>query len=698
MTVLTKDLATKRLFKRSWSLPITLRRVLFFSTVALLAMCGTAIFLDLVLRLYGSLDLASGLLVILFATLFSMVCFGFTIVTTGFLVMRHKGGNITTTLPHSDQNIDLDLTAVIFPIYNEEVSEVFARVRGVYHSLAQTGRLNRFEFFILSDSTRIDTWVEEEEAWTRLCRDLGSFGRIFYRHRSPNTNSKAGNIADFCRRWGGRYSYVIVMDADSFMEGKTMVQLASLMQTNPQVGIIQTVPKLVGATSLFGRVQQFATQAYGPMFTAGLNFWQASEGNYWGHNAIIRLKPFTAYCDLPQLPGKEPFGGKILSHDFVEAALMRKAGWRVWLAWDLGGSYEEGPDSLIAYAQRDRRWLQGNLQHAWFLFARGLHPISKVHLGTGILGYLLSPLWLLFLVISAVIVYRQHESNLSIIPDDGWINYFAPYLTATGHAWLLFCITAVMLLFPKILLVLRSLFNRKLRHGFGGLRTLPLSIGCEFFLSTLLAPILMLFHTRFVISMFAGLSVRWAPQPRGATMTSWRAAFQAHCSQTLIGALWAVAAYQVNYQMFLWMLPVLSGMIFSIPLSRITSNPALGTYLKRWNILKTPEESSPAASLMATKDEEEVSFDPHHGFSRAVVDPYLNAIHVSLQEDTTSSPVEAQWLDLIATEGPSALKENDLKLLLKDGESMLKLHRRVWTSEFLALAPWWRDVVIQYRR
>lgn len=684
-----------------WRLPVTLRRIFFFASVTVLALSGILLFLDLILRLYGRLDVATGLLVFLFSILFSLVCFGVTIAVTGFLLMGYKGVNITNTLSPADEEMHLDLTAVIFPIYNEDVSEVFNRIRGVYRSLTETGRIERYEFFILSDSTKIDVWIEEEEAWTRLCRDLGGFGRIFYRHRSPNTNSKAGNIADFCRRWGGRYSYLVVMDADSFMDGQTMLKLTMLMQKNPEVGIIQTAPKLVGATSLFGRVQQFAIQAYGPMFTAGLNFWQASEGNYWGHNAIIRLQPFTAYCDLPQLPGKEPFGGKILSHDFVEAALMRKAGWKVWLAWDLEGSYEEGPDSLIAYAQRDRRWLQGNLQHAWFLFAKGLHPISKVHLGTGILGYLLSPLWLLFLILSALIVYRQEQTNLSIIPDDGWINYFDPFLTATEHAWLLFCITAAMLLTPKILLTLWALFNRRVRHGFGGLRALGMSIGCEFILSTLLAPILMLFHTKFIVSMFSGLSVRWGAQARGATTTSWGAAFQAHFSQTVIGIVWAVAAYKINYQMFLWSLPVLTGLVTSIPLSRFTSNPAVGNFLRRWKVLQAPQETSPAVALAPaneTPGEEAANFDPYHGFSRAIVDPYLNAIHVSLQEDPGSSSIEGDLLDKIAVEGPAALKENELKMILKDGESMLKLHRRVWTSEFMTLSPWWRNVVTQYRR
>ncbi len=683
-------------------MPIFWRRVLFFGTTLLLAALGTLIFVDLLVRVYGSMSGPSVLFSMVFAVLFSLLCFGFTMSVTGFLVSRWPQFNITHTLTPEDEKIVPDLTAVVFPIYNEEVSEVFERVRRTYLSLQKTGRLDRFEFFILSDSTSSDVWLEEEETWARLCRELDAFGRIFYRHRALNTNSKAGNIADFCRTWGGRYSYMIVMDADSFMEGATMVKLALLMQKHPRIGIVQTAPKLIGAVSLFGRIQQFSNQAYGSLFTAGLNFWQGPEGNYWGHNAIIRVRSFTDYCGLPDLPGKEPFGGKILSHDFVEAALMRKAGWEVWLAWDLGGSFEEGPESLIAYAQRDRRWMQGNIQHGWLLFAKGLHPMSKVHLGTGILGYLVSPLWLGFLFLSTLIVYRQQRSGLSLVPANGLLNDFFPHLSVTGQAALLLGLTALMLFSPKILFVLRAIANPQLRRSFGGLRSILKSILCEFVLSTLLAPVLMLLHTKFFVYMFSGLSVRWGTQARGATGTAWPVAVRAHLAQTILGIVWTAWAISLGWAVFFWSLPVLLGLLVAVPLSRFTSSPDVGNAMHRAGVMVCAH-GKPSPPQGAEEDDDDArardDFRPYYGFSRAVVDPYLNAIHVSLlDQPADAQPADRQLAEILVAEGPASLSEKDLKAILQDGETLLKLHRRIWASELLSLAPWWRRVITRYRR
>ena len=238
-------------------------------------------------------------------------------------------------------------TAVVMPIRNEDVARVFAGLRATYESLAQTGELAHFDFFVLSDTSDADTRVAEVAAWERLCRDAGGLGRIFYRWRTHRIKRKSGNIADFCRRWGTRYRYMVVLDADSVMSGSCLVTLVRLANAHPDAGIIQTAPRATGRDTLFARIQQFATRMYGPLFTAGLHYWQLGESHYWGHNAIIRVAPFVEYCGLHRLPGTGALSGEILSHDFVEAALMRRAGWGVWIAYDVVGSYEEMPPNLI---------------------------------------------------------------------------------------------------------------------------------------------------------------------------------------------------------------------------------------------------------------------------------------------------------------------------------------------------------------
>ncbi|MEN9841197.1 MAG: hypothetical protein RL376_997, partial [Verrucomicrobiota bacterium] len=313
---------------------ITQRRILVASLTLLLT--GPAVLL--MADLHWRVDAIDGLKVfhlILFAILFSLVAFGAVQAVIGFFCRAGKGdpNRIMASLTPEDEARPVDApTAIVMPIFNEDTSRIMEGLRVIYRSLEATGQLEAFDFFILSDTTNPNRWVEEESAWVALTRQLGARGRIFYRKRRVNLNKKAGNLADFCRRWGRRYRYMVVLDADSVMSGDAIVKLVRLMERNPGAGIIQTVPRLVNGETIFARLQQFASRLYGPIFAAGLNFWQQGEANYWGHNAIIRVAPFIDQCSLPELPGVEPFGGRILSHDYVEAALMRRAGWSVWLA------------------------------------------------------------------------------------------------------------------------------------------------------------------------------------------------------------------------------------------------------------------------------------------------------------------------------------------------------------------------------
>lgn len=307
-------------------------------------------------------------------------------------------------------------TAVLMPIYNEEPAQVMARLLAIGEDLQQAGAGGRFDIFVLSDTTNPKIWVKEEKIWLEAKRILesGSFGaesrsdteaagrsggtaggaglHIYYRRRAQNTARKSGNIEDFCNRWGAEYDFMLVLDADSLMTAETIVKMARLMEANPHAGIIQASPQMVNSTSMFARMQQFAGKVAGPVVGAGLAYWQAGNSNYWGHNAIIRTRAFIDCCGLPKLKGKGPFGGFILSHDFVEAALIARGGWSAWLLPELKGSYEECPPSMIDFAARDRRWCQGNLQHIKVLISRGLHPVSRVHFLTGIMSYLSSPL------------------------------------------------------------------------------------------------------------------------------------------------------------------------------------------------------------------------------------------------------------------------------------------------------------------
>src|SRR5579862_963564 len=491
-----------------------LRLFVFFSLALVLTSAVSMLFADLLWR--SGWTSSSTVLLILFVILFGLISIGCMHGIFGF-VLRTFGDpdRITRLGDFRAKSIKGVSTAIIFPTYNEGVARVMEGLRATYVSLERTGEIERFDFFILSDSTDPAKWVEEEQRWCEIVRELDALGRFYYPHRVSNERKKSGNVRDFLSSWGRRYRYFIVFDADSVMRGETIVDLVKLMEAHTQVGLIRTVPALVNAESLFGRIQQFANRLYAPVFIAGLNYWSRGVGNYWGHNAIIRTDPFMEYCDLPHLPGRKPFGGQILSHDFVEAALMLRENWQVWLAYDLEGSYEEAPQGMIENAQRDRRWCQGNLQHGLVLFARGLRGISRMHLLQGICGYLSGPLWLLFLLTFNWMWGFQKISGLSnITVHSYWMSNFN--LTGSEHAFLIFIICMTVVLLPKFLSLADIAFDRRRRRRYGGLPRTFASTVAETVFSTLHAPLQMLWHTGFVVTILLGRGVHWGTQKRAA--------------------------------------------------------------------------------------------------------------------------------------------------------------------------------------
>lgn len=592
--------------------------------------------------------------------------------------------------------------AVVMPVYNEDIVKVCARVEAIYRSIEATGRLQDFDFFILSDTTQLSLWVEEEVAWTNLSRKLNAFGRIFYRRRRINENRKAGNIGDFVKTWGGRYEGMLVLDADSLMEGRDIVSMARIMDASPRLGILQTPPKLIRGTSVFTRLQQFAMRLYGPLFVRGLNFWQLGQGSYWGHNALIRVKPFSEFCELPALPGKEPFGGKILSHDFVEAALMVKAGWEVWLAWDLEGTYEEAPPTLIDHLKRDRRWCQGNLQHMWLVFARGFPFPCRAHLFMGIMAYLGSPVWFLFLITSSWVAWDFRSSNLSQLPYEGYVGeYFG--ISGSMHAAILMGLVLFLLFSPKILAYLGTVLHPRRRKNFGNAFALSIGVVMEAILSALLAPSVMVSHTFMVLGMILGRSVNWGTQTRETDGTAWSEAIRYHGPAILLGIAWTALAWYIGEFFLLWMSPILAGLILSAAVSVYTSRSRYGRALLRRKILATPEELKPPEVIRladAATAAVDVALTAHapfrEGVIAAVVDPYVNGVHVSLL-DTDAQGMPETLMEKWLSDGPESLNKSEMAEVMYSAQAMLQMHRSVWSRPFDQMHLQWSRAVESYR-
>jgi len=526
-------------------------------------------------------------LLVLFVMNFSWIAMAFTSGVVGFAWLLISKPPLPT-LPNRLQG----RTSVVMPIYNEAPSRVFATMQAIYEDVEATGLGPHFDFFMLSDTTNPDIWIAEERALLAMRARLGPTARLYYRHRRRNVARKAGNIADFVSHWGGAYAYMVVLDADSLMTGFSIAALAQAMESDPDAGIIQTLPLVINRNTLFARVQQFAARIYGPVIAAGLSAWMARDGNYWGHNAIIRTAAFAAHCGLPNLKGKPPFGGHVLSHDFVEAALMRRAGYSVYMLPTLGGSFEESPPSLIDVAARDRRWCQGNLQHIRILTAKGLHLATRQHIATGIMSYLASPFWMAQLLVGILIVFQAGYIRPEYFTGEFTLFPTWPRFDAQ-RALQLFATTMGILLAPKFFGLIVALLDRATRRACGGALRLIVSISVEIVISALLAPIMMLIQTGSVVQILSGRDTGWNPQRRDDGSIPFRDIMRRHRSHVAMGVITLIAGLLIPSSLIYWMSPTIAGLILAIGLSWASGQRSIGLALRRIGLLVTPEEVNP---------------------------------------------------------------------------------------------------------
>ncbi len=573
----------------------------------------------------GGISFLKWMLLVLFVANFSWIALAFSAGVVGFLHLL-----FTRWRPPAPPEKLTTRTAVLMPIFNETPSRVFGAMEAIHEDVEASGHGAAFDWFFLSDSTDPDVWIAEERAFIALRRKLGPNARLFYRHRPKNEARKAGNIADFVSRWGGSYGHMLVLDADSVMAGSAIVALAAAMEADPDAGIIQTLPLIINRNTLFARVQQFAARIYGPVIADGLACWMGRDGNYWGHNAIIRTAAFAAHCGLPHLRGRPPFGGHIMSHDFVEAALIRRAGYSVTMIPSLPGSYEECPPSLIDVAMRDRRWCQGNLQHISVLPARGLHPASRQHFVTGIMNYVASPLWLAQLLIGIVIVVQASYIRPEYFTREFTLFPAWPVFDAE-RSLRLFGVTMAVLLAPKLFGLILSLIDGPTRRGAGGAVRLILSTLFEVVMSALLAPIMMMVHAGHVMHFLFGFDTGWEPQRRDDGSVAFKAIIRRHRSHVAMGILMLISGLMISPSLAAWMSPTIAGLILAIALSWATGLKSLGLAVKRLGLLATPEESAPPRVAARANELSQAlaaqGFDDADGLRALHADPELRALH-----------------------------------------------------------------------
>ncbi|MFQ6310904.1 glucans biosynthesis glucosyltransferase MdoH [Lysobacter capsici] len=550
----------------------------------------------------GGLSLLEGMLLVLFVPLFAWIALAFTSSLAGFCLILSRrrwrfGLKQGGELPVLGQR-----TALLMPTYNEDPERLMAGLQAIYESVVATGQVDRFDFFILSDTTKEPIRQAEIRAFLALRERTGGHERIFYRRRKNNDERKAGNIAEWVRRFGAAYPQMLILDADSLMTGEVIVKLSGAMERNADVGLIQTLPMIVNGQTLFARMQQFAGRVYGPVIAYGIAWWHGAESNYWGHNAIIRTQAFADHAGLPELRGYKPFGGTVLSHDFVEAAFMRRGGWALHMVPGLVGSYEEGPPSLTDMLVRDRRWCQGNLQHGAVVSAKGLHWISRMHMAMGIGHYFTAPMWAMLMLIGlAIPLDKEGFFN--------WVSIRLPGFSPSAYwrdqdpdrvLWV-FVATMAVLLAPKFMGFLAMLTDRETRRGCGGAIRAFLSMIFETLLAALMAPITMYVQSRGVAEVLAGKDSGWESQRRDDGSLPLSGLIRSYGGLSLLGVLIGGMAYVVSPPLAAWMSPVIIGLVLSIPVVAFTSARSTGLWLRKIGIFRIPEEITPPPVLVRAK-------------------------------------------------------------------------------------------------
>lgn len=503
----------------------------------------------------------------LFIPLFAWVAFGCTTAVIGFiLMMSHEDAGLRPYRPRPSFQLQ-GKTAVLVPVCNEDFLAVLERLSIMDESLANVMGGRNFEFFILSDSNEKNGRVEEF-LYRRRAKAFAL--PVHYRRRLENIERKPGNIAEWVRRFGGGYDYMLVLDADSVMGGQTIARLASDMERHPHLGLIQTVPSVAGASTLFSRWQQFANRLYGPISAAGMIWWARSEGTFWGHNALIRVTAFAESCGLPILNGPAPFGGHVMSHDMVEAALLRRRGWAVHMIL-ADDSYEEFPPSIAELSKRDRRWCQGNIQHVPLLMrTAGLHMVNRFQLLVGASAYVTSPMWLTMILLVLAGEHFGAWTAGGVLPSGALL-------------W----ITVAMLFGPKLLALIWAATDPMRRSSFGGNGAMARSVALEVILSILLAPVAMLTQTINLAGIMIGRKSPWNGQTRDRDgMGPFEAIWMFKYHILLGGAL--IAACSFTGMSMWWMSPIIAGLLLAPALAALTARKDLGQRAAKAGLFKVP--------------------------------------------------------------------------------------------------------------
>ncbi len=545
-------------------------RRLIFAALALAIAAGLAALLLRAL-MPGGWTLAKGLLLACFLGVAPWLGICGANAALGWLILtlaRHPARFVLPVAADPDAG-PVPPSVLVVTVRDEDMAQVLPPLRRLLDGLDASGVGARFALAILSDTA--DATLAEAEAravagWRAADRDPA---RILYRRRASNDGFKAGNVMAFLDSTGDEFEAAVMLDADSDMSATAVLRLLRILAAGPRLGIVQHLTVGLPARAAFARLFQFGMRAGMRVWATGQAWWQGDEGPYWGHNAAVRIAPFRAHARLAPLPD----GSAVLSHDQIEAARLRAAGWGVCVWAEEDGSAEQNPPALPEFLRRDARWLAGNLQYRHFLLAPGLRPMGRWQLAQAILLFAGAPLYVAMLGLIAVAVALGQTAG---VPGGR--------VAALALAW------AGVLYAPKLLGYARVACSRRERARHGGLVRFCAGAAAEIVFTLLLDAPAQLSKTFALARVLAGAPSGWAAQNRGARGVPWREATRLFWPHTLLGVLVFAALGAGGWGPVLWAAPFAGGLLTAIPFCVLTADPNVSARLRRWGLAAVPEE------------------------------------------------------------------------------------------------------------